>query len=107
MKYFFTFSLANRPENCLTPARIFEVSKKVKEWLTVKSPRLLHQFPALPYALYAFTYNMLPTDVRKYYRPVHKANKGKTIDYYSLRSLDELGDAAIDKMETINHPVVF
>lgn len=107
MKYFFNFSLAERPGDCLDSKRIFEVSKTVKVWLEAKQPKLMHQFPALPYALYPTTYSMLPQDVRKLYRPVHKANKGKTIDYYSLRSIDELGSAAVDKFEVVEKPVVF
>lgn len=106
MKYYFNFSLSDRPEGCLDEKRLFEVSKTVKTWLEAKSPRMLRDFPALPYALYPMTYSMLPTEVRKYYRPIHKhGQKSKVVHYYSLRSIDEL--AEVETADIITHQVIF
>lgn len=88
IRHLFNFKHEDVTAEHRKPSRIFEVSKKLCDYIDEKRPSMLHQFPALPIFLYSQAYQKLPREVAKLFV---STKHNKTTVWQLLSMHDDFG----------------
>lgn len=89
MNYVFDYDLEQAiADGGMTQERILAVCRSLNTYIEVKHPSKLSDLPALPFIIYPLTFNLMPREVKKYYRPVELPIGKRSLNLYMLNPLE-------------------